>query len=98
MKKAKKVNPTLADKENPNWTKKDFASALRVEDIPALAHLAKRKPGQRGPQKTPTKTPVTLRLDPEVVRYYRDKGPGWQRRINSDLRVAAKLNDQKKAL
>jgi uncharacterized protein (DUF4415 family) len=86
-----KPRPTRADKENPNWTAKEFAAAKRVEDIPALAHLTKRKPGERGPQKAPTKEAVKLRLDPDVLAHYRGTGPGWQTRINDDLRRTAKL-------
>lgn len=33
--------------------------------------LQARKPGQRGPQKTPTKKLVSLRLSPEVLSYFR---------------------------
>jgi uncharacterized protein (DUF4415 family) len=89
--KARKAAAAKPDAENPVWTGKDFEKAKRVEDIPALAHLSKRKPGQRGPQKAPTKKPVTLRLDPDVVEHYRSKGHGWQAKMNRDLRVAAKL-------
>ena len=91
MKAARKPRPTLADKENPNWTAKDFAAAKRVEDFPELAALTKRKPGQRGPGKAPKKEPVSLRLDQDVVRHYRGLGAGWQSKINRDLRAAAKL-------
>jgi len=93
MKITSKAAPTKTDAENPVFTEKDFARARRVEDIPTLAHLTKRKPGQRGPQKAPTKKPVTLRLDQDVVAYYRGKGPGWQAKINKDLRAAAKLGE-----
>jgi uncharacterized protein (DUF4415 family) len=34
---------------------------------------------------------VTLRLDSDVVEHYRASGPGWQTRINDDLRQAAHL-------
>lgn len=36
------------------------------------------------------KRAVKLRLDPEVLAYFRSKGPGWQTRINATLRRAAK--------
>lgn len=91
MTKIRKPRPTLADKENPNWTAKDFKAAKRVEDFPELAALTKRRPGERGPQKSPTKEAVKLRLDPDVLTHYRGTGPGWQTRMNNDLRAAAKL-------
>jgi uncharacterized protein (DUF4415 family) len=44
----------------------------------------------RGPQKKPTKVSTTLRLDPEVLEYFRAKGPGYQTRINKMLSEAIK--------
>ena len=87
----KRKTPSAPDRDNPQFTQADLARAKRVEDIPALAHLSKRKRGERGPQKSPKKTPVAIRLDADVVAHYRGKGPGWQSRINADLRAAAKL-------
>ena len=49
-----------------------------------LAHI-QRSVGQRGIQKLPTKEPVSLRLDPKVVAYFRNSGKGWQSRINHVL-------------
>ncbi len=45
----------------------------------------KRLRGQRGPQKTATKCQVTLRLDPEVIDFFKAGGKGWQSRINETL-------------
>ena len=39
----------------------------------------------RGPQKAPVKVPVSIRLNPEVVAYFRAQGKGWQTRINEVL-------------
>jgi uncharacterized protein (DUF4415 family) len=74
--------------------KVDFRTMRPMRDVlpPELvAILPKRRPGQRGPQKTPTKQQVTLRLDYDVLRHFRAKGPGWQSRINKSLRKAAGL-------
>ena len=87
MKKTK-ANPALGDKDNPEWTARDFARAKRLRDFPELALLSKRRPGERGPQKAPTKQQVTLRLDRDVVERFRSTGPGWQCRINEALRKA----------
>jgi uncharacterized protein (DUF4415 family) len=86
--KKAKIDPALVDDENPEWTAADFARAKRVWEIPELAHLSKRKPGDRGPQKTPTKQQVTLRLDRDVLQRFRATGTGWQSRINDVLRKA----------
>ncbi|MDQ0135725.1 uncharacterized protein (DUF4415 family) [Neorhizobium galegae] len=32
------------------------------------------------------KKPISLRLDEEVVEFFRDGGPGWQTRMNAVLR------------
>lgn len=44
-------------------------------------------PVPRGrPKSEVTKEAVTLRLDPDVLDFYRAGGPGWQTRINAALR------------
>ena len=75
--------------DNPVWTKGDFARARHLDEVlPALAGAIRR----RGKQKTPTKKAVSMRLDPDVVEAYKATGPGWQSRINSDLRKARNLD------
>ena len=86
--KKPKINPETPDRQNPEWSQADFARAKRVWEIPALAHLSQRKPGERGPQKSPTKQQVTLRLDREVLQRFRATGVGWQGRINEALKKA----------
>jgi hypothetical protein len=46
----------------------------------------------RPPLSGTPKTAITLRLDEDVVKSYRETGEGWQTRINADLRHARKLN------
>ena len=41
---------------------------------------------RRGPQKTPRKVPVSIRLSPEVVEGLRATGSGWQGRADEALR------------
>ena len=80
--------PSRTDADNPAWTPKDFARARPVREVvPAglAAVLPRRRPGERGPQKAPTKIAVSIRLDREVVAYYRAMGAGWQTRINEEL-------------
>ena len=38
-----------------------------------------------------TNVPIHIRLDVEVVAHYRKSGPGWQTRLNADLRALHKL-------
>ena len=73
-------------------TRDDFklARPMRKAD-PALvaAHRSGkiRYRGQRGPQKAPTKAQVTLRIDRDVLAFFKAKGAGWQTRIGDTLRA-----------
>ena len=51
-----------------------------------LAPALKRKLGVRGPQRTPTKERITIRLSREVVEQFRGSGSGWQTRVDAALR------------
>ncbi|WP_404404362.1 BrnA antitoxin family protein [Pelagibacterium halotolerans] len=86
---------SLTDKDGEvrELTRDDLQSMKPAADmLPAdlVAVLPKRKAGQRGPQRAPTKRQITLRLDEEVITYFREQGPGWQSRINETLKKAVK--------
>jgi len=89
----KKINRGIArDPGMPEWTAEDFARARPAKDVlpPALYDaLVKRGRGQRGPQKTPIKKPVTIRVDQDVLKSYKATGKGWQGRMNDVLREGA---------
>ena len=51
-----------------------------------LTSLPKRKIGERGKQKQPTKILVTLRYSHEVVNYFKSTGSGWQTRVDQALK------------
>jgi len=73
-----------SDPENPEWTEEDVAKARPFAEVhPELAVSYRRT---RRAQKTPTKKPISLRLDPDVIEHFRATGPGWQSRINDALR------------
>ncbi len=57
----------------------------------------KRKRGQRGLQKEPKKVPLTVRYSPEVVRYFKKTGEGWQVRMDKVLRDYVKKKGSNKA-
>ncbi|TWG86680.1 uncharacterized protein (DUF4415 family) [Cupriavidus gilardii J11] len=61
----------------------DFADAKPLASLP---ESLRRKIGQRGPQKAPTKERITIRLSPEVVQSFRETGNGWQARIDNALK------------
>jgi uncharacterized protein (DUF4415 family) len=47
--------------------------------------------GDVGPQKAPTKVLNTVRLDADVLAFFKAQGSGYQTRINNELRkVVAK--------
>ena len=75
--------------DNPELTKKDFAKAKPfAEALPDLAASIRKG---RGPNKAPTKKLVSLRLSGQVLEAYKAKGPGWQSRIDEDLRRINKI-------
>jgi uncharacterized protein (DUF4415 family) len=70
--------------DNPKLTNEQIAKARPfTEALPGLARSIRRG---RGPNKAPTKKLVSLRLSGEVIEKYKAAGPGWQSRIDQDLR------------
>ena len=69
----KKTSAKVKDPDNPAWTE-DMLGA------PAL------KRG-RGPQATPTKVLTSVRLDADILEFFKSKGAGYQSRINAALRM-----------
>ena len=75
------------------WTDEALARAKPMREMfPEMVEALERSRGQRGPQKSPTKERVALRLDRNVVDYFRHGGPGWQTRINDALADLVKRN------
>ena len=70
-------------------TRKDIESMKLADEIlpiELLNNLPKRKVGQRGKQKKPTKITVTLRYSKEVLEYFKSTGVGWQTRMDEALK------------
>ena len=70
----------------PELTEKDMKNALPISEVPLLAQFFERMRGMRGPQKSPVKERVGLRLDADVVEHFRATGSGWQARVNEILK------------
>jgi uncharacterized protein (DUF4415 family) len=86
MKKKPLTNKTGQVRE---LTRKDIRSmrpASEALPVELLDVLHKRKVGQRGHQKSPTKISITLRYSPEVVNYFKETGKGWQIRMDKALK------------
>ena len=75
----------LTPKEKAAWAK---VVVVKEGGYPAVkaALAAKRKQGERGPQRSPTKQSVSIRYSPEVLEYFKASGAGWQTRMNDALR------------
>ena len=86
--------PTKPNRDdNPVLTKADMKRAIRFKDLPAsLQQKAIKR--VRGPQKTPTKVGVHIRLSPDVLEALRNSGSGWQGRVDDALRAWMKLVQQ----
>ncbi|MFC5345496.1 BrnA antitoxin family protein [Brevundimonas staleyi] len=83
----------LDDDDAPELTEEMIAQARFGRDVfpeYVLAQFA-RSPGR--PRSPLPKVQTTLRLDAEVIDYYKAGGPGWQSRINAALRKGAGFTD-----
>lgn len=75
-----------------SWTDPDDAPKLTSEWFDKATAYQGDKPIRRGrPKSADPKQLVSLRLDREVVERLREQGPGWQTRINQELRKAVGL-------
>lgn len=74
----KKTSAKVADPDNPAWT----------EDMLG-APVLKRG---RGPQATPTKVLTSIRLDADILAFFKSQGNGYQSRINEALRMEVNRN------
>jgi uncharacterized protein (DUF4415 family) len=64
--------------ETPEMTPEMFARAVRMRNLKVI----------------PRKKQLTLRVDGDVVDWYKQQGPGYQTRINSLLRAYMKENQR----
>jgi len=76
----------------PEWKQEHFDSA-RISIGGVVTREATSTYMKPGRPRTPSpKKQVTLRLDELVLEGFRATGPGWQSRINAELRKALKLD------
>ena len=74
----KKTSANVNDPDNPAWT----------EDMLG-APVLKRG---RGPQAAPTKVLTSVRLDADILEFFKSTGAGYQSRINAALRLEVERN------
>ena len=65
---------------------------IDFDDIPELGELFFKEAEWR----PPVKQPVTIRLDTDVLEWFRSQGPGYQTRINRLLRRYMEVRQQRK--
>ena len=68
----------VIDDESPEWTAEDFARAVF----------------RVGLKPVPRKTLVSLRIDADVLAWFRAQGPGYQSRMNALLRAYMEASRQ----
>ena len=74
------------DGEIREMTAEDVALFKPFSALPAVEQRVLLKLGKRGPQKTPKKVPISIRLSPDVAEGLRATGTGWQSRADEALR------------
>ncbi|MFP4085579.1 MAG: BrnA antitoxin family protein [Desulfobacteraceae bacterium] len=80
-------------RKDENISQKDLQSVesppLTDEILARMRPVAESHPEipsrVRGPQKTPTKKSTTIRLNAEVIEFFKAQGNGWQTKINDVL-------------
>ncbi len=94
----KRPEPEMINDENPEWTAEDFKKAVPLSALPKSEQdklLSLKK--HRGPQKTPTKELISIRLSQDVVSKLRASGRGWQARVDEHLRQWLNRSKRKRA-
>ena len=79
----KKTSAKVNDPDNPAWT----------EDMLGEPVLKRG----RGPQLTPTKVLTSLRLDADILDFFKSQGAGYQSRINAALRLEVERRSGRRA-
>jgi uncharacterized protein (DUF4415 family) len=81
------------DVDNPPLTTAQLARMRPAREVvPDIVRASRGRP-----RLGPPKQLVSLRIDTDVIGHFRRSGAGWQSRINSVLRKAAKLPAPKRA-
>lgn len=72
LKSPKITSSKRVDPDNPPWSEEMLGPPILKRG--------------RGPQKAPTKVLTTVRLDADVLAFFKAQGSGYQTRINDELR------------
>ena len=77
---AKAAADTVAPQAARDWTQATVTAGGGVEATVAAIRRT------RGPNKSPVKEQVAIRIDRDVLGAFRAGGPGWQTRMNAALK------------
>jgi uncharacterized protein (DUF4415 family) len=84
----RKDKPITASATNPDDVKPELDASWFEE---ADAYIGETLVRRGRPRSGNPKQPVSLRLDRDVVEWFKRRGDGWQTRINDELRRVAGL-------
>jgi uncharacterized protein (DUF4415 family) len=92
---ANRDNDAIDDPDSPELTPELIRRMRPIQEFPewpgiqeAVEELRAKKRGR--PKLEHPKVQVTLRLDADVVGAFKEDGPGWQGRINEELKKTVK--------
>jgi uncharacterized protein (DUF4415 family) len=93
---SKKPMPTSSNDPDdaPDLTTSEWRAKFAAAPLREGAKIVRRgRPALAKPKQA-----VSLRLDPDVIAYFKAGGPGWQTRINERLRLVAMAAKRRKAV
>ncbi|MBT3195682.1 MAG: hypothetical protein HN338_04305 [Candidatus Ruthia sp.] len=70
---------------NPQWSDDMFDNATTLDNS-NLPDAFKVSAKRGRPLKEGKKVPISIRLSPEVLSFFKQKGKGWQSRIDDTLK------------
>jgi len=82
--------PTTSRKSRTDWKRVEALEDRKINfsDTPELTpEMFARAVVRQGLKPVPRKLQLTIRIDSDVLDWYRNQGPGYQTRINALLRA-----------
>ncbi len=78
-------------------TAEELARAVPFSALPEAEQAMLKSLRRRGPQKSPRKIPISIRLSPDVADGLRATGAGWQSRADEALRTWLRGQGERRA-
>ncbi len=91
MKKSRTLSKSLTD-----WARLDALEDVNMSDIPEITpEMFAKAVVRRGLKPVTRKAQVTLRVDSDVLTWFKTQGRGYQTRINTLLRAYMQAHERK---